>query len=463
MKIIQNAYPLRVFTLLLTLALMPLVGLNEINAASNASAGLTFNVTDTGCLSPRNTTQGGFLTMDPGVKPAVDGKTFTLQALFRGSNLGRDSGVVLIGQRGSKISPTTNSTDVPRALSIRIDSNTRNRWSIDLSGDSRLNFAMASTMSDNTWYQVTVVGDSNGIGMWIDGVRLTYSDGGGFITTSGTAPKFNNLISGESKAIGAWSTNTWCSDGFDLSNLRFTQTALFASNAPTVTLPATPYQNISGTTLLINSNSNLNANSTPFKDASSIQDLTNWGGTNANWVTATVDANEPVISNPAPTQSISAGSPVTCSINSSGGTILSYSVSPTPSNGLSFNQATGVLSGTPTVAAPAVTYTITGTNNSGSVSTSCTVTVNSAAPTGPDPAALAAAAQAAAQALVQAEAAKKQKELLDLLSIIPSLGSIALNLGETTKALTLQKCVKKKQVRFVKEGAKCPKGFVRER
>ena len=448
----HNAYPLRVFTLLLTLALMPLVGLNEIYAASNASAGLTFNVTDTGCLSPRDTTQGGFLTMDPGVIPAEDGKTFTLQALFRGSNLGRDSGVVLIGQRGSN-----NSTDVRGALSIRIDSNTRNRWSIDLSGDSRLNFAMASTMSDNTWYQVTVVGDSNGIGMWIDGVRLTYSDGGGLITTSGAAPKFVNLISEYSKAIGAWSTNGWCSDGFDLSNLRFTQTALFASNAPTVTLPATPYQNISGTTLLINSNSNLNANSTPFKDASSIQDLTNWGGTNANWVTATVDANEPVISNPAPTQSISAGSPVTCSINSSGGTILSYSVSPTPSNGLSFNQATGVLSGTPTVAAPAVTYTITGTNNSGSVSTSCTVTVNSAAPTGPDPAALAAA---------QAEAARKakeQKELTEILALIPKIGELTLSLGETTKSLYSNKCVKGKTTKFVKKGAKCPKGFVKRK
>ena len=63
----------------------------------------------------------------------------------------------------------------------------------------------------------------------------------------------------------------------------------------------------------------------------------------------------------------------------------------------------------------------------------------------------------------QAEAAKKQKELLELLSIIPSLGSIALNLGETTKALTLQKCVKKKQIKYVKKGAKCPKGFVKKK
>ena len=63
----------------------------------------------------------------------------------------------------------------------------------------------------------------------------------------------------------------------------------------------------------------------------------------------------------------------------------------------------------------------------------------------------------------QAEAAKKQKELLELLSIIPSLGSIALNLGETTKTLTLQKCVKNTQVKYVKKGAKCPKGFVKKK
>jgi hypothetical protein len=66
-------------------------------------------------------------------------------------------------------------------------------------------------------------------------------------------------------------------------------------------------------------------------------------------------------------------------------------------------------------------------------------------------------------ATAQAQAAKKQKELLELLSIIPSLGSIALNLGETTKALTLQTCMKKKQIKYVKKGAKCPKGFVKKK
>jgi hypothetical protein len=75
---------------------------------------------------------------------------------------------------------------------------------------------------------------------------------------------------------------------------------------------------------------------------------------------------------------------------------------------------------------------------------------------------LAAIAEAARQAAAAA-AAKQQRELTEILSIIPSLGALALSLGETTKILTLQKCVKKKQIRYVKKGAKCPKGFVRKR
>ena len=78
----------------------------------------------------------------------------------------------------------------------------------------------------------------------------------------------------------------------------------------------------------------------------------------------------------------------------------------------------------------------------------------------------AANAEAARVAAAQAEAARKakeQKELTEILALIPSLGSIALNLGETTKTLTLQKCVKNTQVKYVKKGAKCPKGFVRKR
>jgi hypothetical protein len=72
------------------------------------------------------------------------------------------------------------------------------------------------------------------------------------------------------------------------------------------------------------------------------------------------------------------GTPITgYSISSTGGTISSYSISPdisvTPNNGLSFNTSTGLITGTPTAAASAVTYTITGTNTSGSATATYSV------------------------------------------------------------------------------------------
>jgi hypothetical protein len=67
------------------------------------------------------------------------------------------------------------------------------------------------------------------------------------------------------------------------------------------------------------------------------------------------------------------------------------------------------------------------------------------------------------QSAAQAAATKQQRETTEILAIIPSLGSLALNLGETTKVLTLQKCVKKKDIRYVKKGVNCPKGFAKRK
>jgi len=184
-------------------------------------------------------------------------------------------------------------------------------------------------------------------------------------------------------------------------------------------------------------------------------------------------------------------------VNSTGGAIASYSISPSIGNGLSFSTSTGLITGTPTSQASAVTYTVTATNVSGFSTATFTLTVN------PDPAIaiaiaeaeaaaeaarvaaaaeaarvaaaaeaarvaaiaeaarLAAIAEAARQATAAA-AAKQQRELTEILSIIPSLGALALTLNEMTKTLTLQKCMKKKEIRYVKKGAKCPKGFVRK-
>jgi hypothetical protein len=53
-------------------------------------------------------------------------------------------------------------------------------------------------------------------------------------------------------------------------------------------------------------------------------------------------------------------------ITASGGTITSYSISPSVSAGLTFNPSTGILSGTPTETRTTTMYTITGSNSSGS-------------------------------------------------------------------------------------------------
>jgi len=79
------------------------------------------------------------------------------------------------------------------------------------------------------------------------------------------------------------------------------------------------------------------------------------------------------------------------------------------------------------------------------------------------------ASEAAAQALVVAAAAaesarkaKEQQELREILAIIPKIAELTLSLGETTKSLYSTKCVKGKSTRYVKTGAKCPKGFVKK-
>lgn len=65
------------------------------------------------------------------------------------------------------------------------------------------------------------------------------------------------------------------------------------------------------------------------------------------------------------------------SINSTagGGAIASFAISPSAPAGMSFNSATGVLSGTPTTARTATDYTITATNNTGTASQIFTLTV----------------------------------------------------------------------------------------
>ena len=115
-------------------------------------------------------------------------------------------------------------------------------------------------------------------------------------------------------------------------------------------------------------------------------------------------------------------------ITSTGGAVASYSISPdisaTPANGVSFNTSTGLISGTPTAAAPAVTYTITGTNASGSATATYALTVNAASTSN--------SVQAAADAAAQVQ---KDKDTANVLgTLVLAIGSIQQGLAIITRA-----------------------------
>ena len=64
----------------------------------------------------------------------------------------------------------------------------------------------------------------------------------------------------------------------------------------------------------------------------------------------------------------------------SGGTVTSYSVSPSLPAGLSLDTSTGAISGTPTAVTSSATYTVTATNTGGSTTADVTIVVNDVAP-----------------------------------------------------------------------------------
>ena len=66
--------------------------------------------------------------------------------------------------------------------------------------------------------------------------------------------------------------------------------------------------------------------------------------------------------------------------SNSGGSVVSYSVSPTLPAGLSLNAGTGSISGTPTAVTAAASYTVTATNSGGATSATLSITINEAAP-----------------------------------------------------------------------------------
>ena len=122
-------------------------------------------------------------------------------------------------------------------------------------------------------------------------------------------------------------------------------------------------------------------------------------------------------------------------VNSTGGAINSYSISPAVSNGLSFDASSGLLTGIPRATAASTLYTITGTNSSGSSTASYSLSVND------NP------------AIAQAAAAKAQQDrdtALALGTLAVGIGSVESGLTTLTLAATRKRAVSKSAVKNTK-------------
>ena len=108
---------------------------------------------------------------------------------------------------------------------------------------------------------------------------------------------------------------------------------------------------------------------------------TNSGGNDTASVTIVVNDIAPAISYSTTSYTLTKGTAMTtATVTSTGGAVVSYSVSPSLPAGLALDTSTGSISGTPTAVTSSATYTITATNTGGTDNASLTITVNDIAP-----------------------------------------------------------------------------------
>ena len=108
---------------------------------------------------------------------------------------------------------------------------------------------------------------------------------------------------------------------------------------------------------------------------------TNSGGTDTASVTIVVNDIAPSITYSTNSFTLTKGTAMTtATVTSTGGTVVSYAVSPSLPAGLSLDTSTGAISGTPTEVTSSASYTITATNTGGTDTASVTIVVNDIAP-----------------------------------------------------------------------------------
>ena len=108
---------------------------------------------------------------------------------------------------------------------------------------------------------------------------------------------------------------------------------------------------------------------------------TNTGGSSTTTVDITVNDVAPSIAYSGSPFTLTKGTAMTTAApTSSGGTVTTWSVSPTLPAGLSFDTSNGEISGTPNAITSSATYTITASNTGGTDTATITIVVNDALP-----------------------------------------------------------------------------------
>jgi hypothetical protein len=106
----------------------------------------------------------------------------------------------------------------------------------------------------------------------------------------------------------------------------------------------------------------------------------NSGGNTSFGVVITVNATAPNSLSYNSPNTFTVGSAIIALSPSVTGSVTGYSISPSLPLGLSWDTATGIISGTPTTVTATATYTVTATNSGGNTSFGVVITVNAVAP-----------------------------------------------------------------------------------
>lgn len=225
----------------------------DATTACTPSSGIQYGVTGGG--------SNGYLTMSTGF---AAGDTFTVEAWVKAANMVQENAVVILGAGAANYALTVRNTSA-------------SQWSVDMSGFARMNFDLPSgTMANNTWYHVAAVRDSNGINMWVNGVRLNHisSSCGANCVSLGSGSTFNRSYTGTSTQIGAWANNGWYSRGGVINYLRLSNVALYAGSQSSITVPTGVPSSSASTKLLMTQ-----ASISPARDYSSLNQTLTVTGT----------------------------------------------------------------------------------------------------------------------------------------------------------------------------------------